>query len=81
MSRNIQNTCKLNGTGTSCKENFQTRFAVAGGGFISYWNHQLIKFGEKKRFKLKKKFCYYEKIEINTFENFPCKISLYISLS
>ena len=52
MSRNIQNTCKLNGTGTSCKENFQTRFAVAGGGFISYWNHQLIKIGEKKRFGL-----------------------------
>jgi hypothetical protein len=23
---------------------------VAGGGFLSYWNHQLIKYEEKKRF-------------------------------
>ena len=47
----------LRGTGTSCKEkfrkeNFQTGFAVAGGGFLSYWNHQLIKFDEEKRFGL-----------------------------
>ena len=39
----------LDDTGTSCKEkfrkeNFQTGFVVAGGGFFSYWNHQLIKF-------------------------------------
>jgi hypothetical protein len=39
------------GTGISCKEkfskkNFQTGFVVAGGGFLSYWNHQLIKFEE-----------------------------------
>ena len=40
------------GTGTSCKENFQTGFVVAGGGFLSYWNHQLIKFEEEKRFGL-----------------------------
>jgi len=33
---------KINGTGTSCKENFQTGFVVAGGGFLSYWNHQPI---------------------------------------
>ena len=43
----------LYGTGTSCKykfrkENLQTVFVVAGGGFLSYWNHQLIKFEEEK---------------------------------
>ena len=38
-------------TGTSCKENFQTRFVVAGGGFQSCWNNQLIKV-EEKRFGL-----------------------------
>jgi hypothetical protein len=27
-------------------------FVVAGGGFLSYWNHQLIKFEEEKRFGL-----------------------------
>ena len=37
------------------------------GGFLSYWNYQLIKFEEEKRFGL-----------INTFENFPCKISLHL---
>ena len=41
------------GTWTSCKEkfckeNFQTGFVVAGGGFLSYWNHQLIKLEEEK---------------------------------
>ena len=34
------------GTETSCNENFQTGFVVAGVGFLSYWNHQLIKFEE-----------------------------------
>ena len=42
---------------TSCKgkprkENFQFGFVVAGGGFLFYWNHQLIKFKEEKRFGL-----------------------------
>ena len=45
---------------------------VAGGGFHSNWNHQLIKFEEQKRFGIYKQFCNYEKREINTFENFPC---------
>ena len=27
-------------------------FVVAGGGFISYWKYQLIKFEEEKRFGL-----------------------------
>ena len=50
-----KSVCK--GTGTSCKEkfrkeNFQTGFVVAGGRFLSYWNHQLIKFEEEKRFEL-----------------------------
>ena len=49
------------GTGTSWKENFQTVFMVAGGGFLSYWNHQLINFEERR-----------DNGEINTFENFPC---------
>ena len=40
------------GTGTSCKENFQTGFVIAGGGFLFYWNHQLIKFEEEKIFGL-----------------------------
>ena len=45
------------GTGTSHKEkfskkNFQTGFVVAGGGFISYWSHQQIKFKDEKRFGL-----------------------------
>ena len=44
----------LVGTGTSCKEkfhkeNFQTGFVVAGGEFLSYWNHQLMKFEEDIR--------------------------------
>ena len=39
----------LLGKGISCKEkfrneNFQTGFVVAVGGFLSYWNHKLIKF-------------------------------------
>ena len=78
------------GTGTSCKENFQTGFVIAGGGFLSYWNHQLIQFEEEKRFGPKKQFCYYEKREINTFENFPseffpcktpmCHLNTYIFL-
>ena len=38
--------------GTSCKEKFQTEFVVDRGGFLSYWNHQLIKFEEEKRFRL-----------------------------
>ena len=47
----------FSGTGTYCKEkslqeNFQTGFVVAGGGFLSYWNHQLIKFEEEKIFGL-----------------------------
>ena len=47
----------FSGTGTSCKEkfrkkNFQTGFMVAGGGFLSYWNHQLTKFEEEKIFGL-----------------------------
>ena len=47
----------FNGTGTPCKEkfckkNFQTWFVVAGGGFLSYWDYQLIKFEEEKRFGL-----------------------------
>ena len=45
------------GTGTSCKEkfrkeNFLTGFVVTGGGFLSYWNPQQIKFEEEKRFEL-----------------------------
>ena len=72
--------CQI-GTGTSCKEkfnkeNFQTGFVVAGGGFLSFWNRQLIKFEEEKIFGLHKQFCNNEKREINTFENFSCRISL-----
>ena len=45
------------GTGISCKEkfrkeNFQTGFMVAGDGFLSYWNHQIIKFEEEKILRL-----------------------------
>ena len=29
------------------QENIQTGFVVAGGGFLSFWNHQLIMFEEK----------------------------------
>ena len=63
------------GTETSCKEkfrkeNFQIGFVVnrERGWFLSYWNQQLIKFEEKKRFGLSKQFCLYEKREVNTFE-------------
>ena len=43
----------INGTGTSCKEklrkeNFQTGFVFAGGGFLSLINQ----FEEEKRFRL-----------------------------
>ena len=67
-----------NGARTSCKEkfrnkNFQTEFVVAGGGFLSYRNHQLIKFKDEKRYRLLKQFCYYEKREISTFKKFPCE--------
>ena len=63
------------------KENFQTEFVIAGGGFLSYWNHQQIKFEEERRFGLYKQICNYQTREMNTFENFPCdffncKISL-----
>ena len=44
------------GTGTSLKVNFQTGFVVSGVGFLSYWNHQQIKFEEEKRFGLKYNF-------------------------
>ena len=55
--RNICANILFTGTGTSCnerfsKENFQTGFVVAGGEFLYYWNHQLIKFEEEKRFGL-----------------------------
>ena len=79
----------LSGKGTSCKETFhkenvQTGFVIAGGGSLSYSNHQLMKFEEEKRFKLQKQFCNKEKWEMNIFKNFPCKISLcrsmYISI-
>ena len=43
---------------------------VAGGGFLSYLNHQLI----RKRDSDFKKNCNYEKREINTFENSSWKI-------
>ena len=36
--------------------NFLTGLVVAGGGFLSYWNHQLIKFEEEKRFGLNTNF-------------------------
>ena len=35
---------------SSARKNFQTGFVVPGGGFLSYWNNQLIKFKEEKRF-------------------------------
>ena len=62
------------GTGTSCKEKFrkkkfQNGFVVAGGGFNSYWNYQLIKFEEEKIFGLQKQFWNYDKREINTYKN------------
>ena len=38
--------------GTYCKVDFQTGFVVAVGGFLSVWNHQLIKFEEEKIFGL-----------------------------
>ena len=47
---NAQFGISIIGTGTSFKENFQTGFVVSGGGFLSYWNHQLNKFEEEKRF-------------------------------
>ena len=48
---------ELYGKDRSCKkkfrkETFQTGVIVAGGGFLSYCNHQLIKFKEEKRFGL-----------------------------
>ena len=32
--------------------NFETGLVVAGGGFLSHWNYQLIKFEEEKIFRL-----------------------------
>ena len=37
---------------TTCKLNFQTGFVVAGGGFLSYWNYQLIEIEKEKRLGL-----------------------------
>ena len=34
------------------KENFKAGIVVAGGEFLSYWNHKIIKFDEEKRFGL-----------------------------
>jgi hypothetical protein len=42
----------------------------AGGGFLSCWNHQLIKFEEEKGSDFKKQFFNYEKRELNTPENY-----------
>ena len=50
---------------------FQTEFLVARGEFFSYWNYQLIKFEEDKRFRLPKTILNYEKGEINTIKNYP----------
>ena len=36
----------------TCNFFFQTGFVVAEGGFLSYWNYQLIKFEEENRFGL-----------------------------
>ena len=49
---------------------------VAGGGFLSYCNHQPIKFEEDKRFRLSEQFCNYKKWEIKKLKKFPCEISL-----
>ena len=46
---------------------------VAGGEFISYCNHQLIKCEEDRDSDYNKKM-YYEKREITTFKEFPCEI-------
>ena len=59
----------------------QTGFVVAGGGFLSYWNHQLIKFEEKKIFGLKKQFCNNEKWEINTFSLQDIPLPFFVNLS
>ena len=48
------------GTGTFCKENFQTGFVGAGAGFFPSWTLKTILLSWKR--------------EINTFENFPCEI-------
>ena len=64
------------GTVTSCKENFQR------GGFLSYWNHQLIKFEEEKRFKnnfviMKKERYTHLKIFLSRY---PCAQAFYLSI-
>ena len=56
----------LDGRETSCKEkfrkeNFQPKFVVAGGGFLSYCNHQLFKFKEEKNFDFKNNFVIMER--------------------
>ena len=39
-------------TRTTCKLNFSNWIVVAGGGFLSYCDHQLIKLEDDKRFGL-----------------------------
>ena len=47
--------------GHIAKDNLEIKFFKPDSGFLSYWNHQLIKFEEEKRFAPQNQFCYYEK--------------------
>ena len=61
MKKYFVSKCHLEGTGTSCKEkfrkeNFLNGFLVAWGGFLSYWNNQLIKFEQVRDSDFKHNF-------------------------
>ena len=47
---------RYNLQGKISQANVLTRFVVAGGRFLSYWNHQLIKFEEEKILDFKNNF-------------------------
>ena len=38
------------------RDNLQTGFVIAGGGFLSYCNHQIIKFEENNNSDFKNNF-------------------------
>ena len=53
---------------------FQTGFVVAGVVFLSFWNHQLIKFEEDKRFGERHKLIWKFSLRIFSLQDIPVPV-------